>query len=503
MRNNIKRILQELPQKPGVYFHKNSDGQIIYVGKAANLSNRVKQYFQNSRYKDPKTVLLVNEIDDIEWQETTGEDEALFLEAELIKRYQPKYNILLRDDKSSVYIRINLKDYAPSVTLTRRPLDDGAKYYGPYLFAWQIRRAFKYLRRAFPFSIHTTLPSRACLDVHLGLCPGPETQEYNRQDYIANLKKLIQYIKGSKKTVISSLEKEMTKLSKQQMYEDAARVRNRLNALKALQNQVIFGDREALNISKDHALSEINDLFRLPKPPRCIEAYDISHLQGTDTVASMVVFVSGVADKSSYRKFKLRLKGNNDFAHMQETIARRFSQKNIRKWPLPDLIIIDGGKGQLSSAIDALKTQSIKGVPIVGLAKRQEEVILNYDGSNIKLNQTQLKKLKGLASHSNLYTVLSLPLNSNIVKLLQRIRDESHRFAVSYHSTLRKKRQTKSRLDDIYGIGPMTRKKVLKKFGSLQNISKSDYQELVLLIGKSRSDALMAYVKQKPDIKID
>jgi len=495
MNKVVKNKLKMLPNKPGVYFHKNKSGQIIYVGKAANLNNRVRQYFQNSRSKDQKTLLLVADITDIEWQETSGEAEALFLEAELVKRYQPKYNILLRDDKSNVYIRINIKDVAPSVTITRRPLDDGAQYFGPFLAAWQVKKALKYLRKAFPFSTHITLPSRACLDVHLGLCPGPEALGYNRQEYLANLNKLIGYIKGSRQTILNSFEKQMKLLSRQQNFEEAAKVRNRLLALKALQNQIIFGDREALDISKDNALTELTDLFNLPKIPRRIEAYDISHLQGTDTVASMVVFASGIAEKASYRKFKMRLAGNDDFAHMAETLQRRFSANNLKKWPKPSLVIIDGGKGQLTSAKEILNSLGLN-IPTIGLAKARETIIVKHDGQ-ISINTDQLHKLHGVLEKEDYFSSLNLPLNSNVIKLLQRIRDESHRFAVTYHSSLRQKRQTSSLLDEIPGVGPSTKRKLLKHFGSFAKIQAASIQDVAALIGGHRAGLIKGYLKTK------
>lgn len=492
MNIKLKRKLSELPKSPGVYFHKNSQGEIIYVGKAAVLKNRVRQYFQASRYRDPKTELLVSEIADVDWIVVGSEAEALFLEAEMVKRYMPRYNILLRDDKSSVYIRINIKDIAPTITVIRRPLGDDALYFGPFLQAGAVHKALRYLRKAFPFSTHTVLPKRGCLDYHLGLCPGPETASYDRDGYIKNLKQLILFITGKKDKVIKRLDSDMKLASRRQNYEQAALLRNKLIALKALQNQVLFGDNESLDLSKDFALNDLGKLLGLNKPLRRIEAYDISHIQGTDTVASMVVFANGAPQKSAYRKFKMRIKGNDDFAHMAEVITRRFSTKNIKSWDKPDLILIDGGKGQLTAAVQALGEASVE-VPIIGLSKRNEEIILSKSLSRVNFNELHLQKLKGYSSPSTDFLILALPPDSHAIKLLQRIRDESHRFAISYHSVLRQHRQTESLLDAIPGFGPATKRKLIVNFGSLKVVLGASKQELSLVIGESKAKILVSY----------
>ncbi len=496
MTHKVSDKLKLLPKEPGVYFHKNKQQEIIYVGKAANLRNRVRQYFQASRIRDPKTDLLVEEIEDIDWTIVSSEAEALFLEAELIRRYQPKYNILLRDDKSLSYVRINSKDYAPSVSITRRPLDDDAEYYGPFLSALPVKRSLKYLRKAFPFSTHINkLPPRACLQVHLGLCPGPETKFYDQKNYKKNLRKLGQYLSGNTQKVIRELNKEMLGAASNQDFEKAARIRNQLNALKALQVQIIFGDKENLDLSKDHALYELTQIFELPKIPKRIEGYDISHMSGTDTVASMVVFSNGISNKSAYRKFKMNIPGNDDFAHMNEVIKRRLSDKNVKSWGLPDFILIDGGKGQLAAAIEARDELNHK-IPMIGLAKKYEDLVISKSESLVSLNLEYIRKLEGLTyDESDNFVRISLPASKNIIKLLQRIRDESHRFAVSYHSVLKSTRQTKSFLDTIPGIGPSTKKKLLSRFGSKVAILNADAEDLIPIIGRAKTESLLKYKK--------
>lgn len=493
----LKKKLADLPKTPGVYMHKDKKGQIIYVGKAAVLNNRVRQYFQPATAKsaDDKTKVLIAEIVDTDWTEVDNELEALFLEAELIKRYKPQYNILERDDKASSYVRIDRKSKAPSVTTTRRPLDDGAEYFGPYINTFALRRALKYLRRVFPYSTHTTLPSRACLQVHIGLCPGPETLEFDLAKYQADLGRLISYLKGNRVALIKDLETGMKKASKDKDYEQAAILRNQLHSLRSLSTHIIFSDKESQDLSKDHALVDMYDLLGLRKLPRRIEGYDISHMSGTNTTASMVVFSNGVSDKSAYRKFKMRIPGNDDYAHMREVITRRFSQKNIKSWGMPDVVLIDGGKGQLSSAIFAASELGID-VHMIGLAKQSEQIVIHSPSNLVNLNETKLVELEGNKELSEDFVLLNIPESKHLIKLLQRIRDESHRFAVSYHSTLKVNAQKKSVLDDIPGVGPGTRKKLLRKFGSLSGIKNARKEELTKEVGEAKAKLLRRHLRK-------
>lgn len=495
MNENLKAKLKELPQAPGVYFHKNKKGEIIYVGKAAVLRNRVRQYLQVSRGRDPKTEALVAEIYDTDWMVVESELEALFLEAEMIRRYMPRYNILLRDDKSMVYIRLNYDDDFPTVTTTRRPLDDGARYFGPYLSTISVRQALKLLRRIFPFATSKVSgQKRATLHYHLGLDPGLEEGRTSLIDYRANLRKLIAVIEGKRKSIENELEKDMKQFAKNSQFEEAGIIRNQLFALKRLSKQVIFSDKEFLDISKDHALNELVDLLRLDGFPRRIEGYDISHMQGTDVVASMVVFTHGVSNKSEYRKFKTKINQNNDFYNMHETIKRRLSERNRKSWGLPSLVLIDGGKGQLEAATRARNEAGCDKLPFIGLAKREEQIVIQKDQSNIDLNMDIVHKLGGFITETEDFILLNLPKNTNLVKLLQRIRDESHRFAVSYHSILKTKRQTASVLDDIPTIGPETRKKLLRKFGSIRGVIQASEIELEESVGAKKALILRKYL---------
>lgn len=496
MTDTLKQKLSNLPSEPGVYFHKSASGEVIYVGKAASLRNRVRQYFQQSRLRDAKTDALVAEIVDTDWVTVETELDALFLESEMIKRYRPRYNILLRDDKSQVYVRIPMRDAYPAVGFTRGPLDDGASYFGPYYNGLTVRKGLAYLRKIFPYSTHTTLPQRVCLQYHLGLCPGPEEQKISSQAYKDTLKKLIRYMSGERTAIMRELEADMKAAARQHHYEQAARLRNRLHTLRELGRQIVFGDSEFLDISKDLALTGLRDLLGLPDIPRRIEGYDISHMQGTNNVASMVVATNGLADKAQYRKFKMQLPGNDDFGHMREVMRRRFSGRHD-DWPEPGLLLIDGGKGQLGAALEALG-EAGRLIPTIGLAKRQEEVIVRK-GSAIHLNHEALASLGGTVFDRGDFLSVQLPHSGHIVKLLQRVRDESHRFAVSYHSTLKRAGATKSVLDDAPGIGPATRRKLMTVFGSSRGVSQATQPQLAAVLGEARAGRLYAWLHPNID----
>jgi excinuclease UvrABC nuclease subunit len=386
----LETKLKDLPKEPGVYFHKSRQGEIIYVGKAAVLRNRVRQYFQASRNRDPKTEALVEEIYDTDWMVVESELEALFLEAEMIRRYMPRYNILLRDDKAMSYIRIDYSSDYPTVTTTRRPLDDGAMYFGPYFSTFGVRQALKFLRRIFPFATHKPQGhKRASLYYHIGLDPGLEDGRTSLEDYRKNLRKLIAVIQGKRTFIVREIEKDMK----------------------------------------------------------------------------------------------------------NETIGRRLSEKNLKQWGKPDLVLIDGGKGQLDAAIQARNAAGQSQIPFIGLAKREEQIVIQKGKSNVTLNEQAMHGLGGFATESDDFILVNLPHSTNAVKLLQRIRDESHRFAVSYHSVLKVKRQTASVLDNIPTIGPTTRKKLIKTFGSMRGVLQARDQDLVHLLGEKKAAILQQYLR--------
>lgn len=486
MNKKLEEKLKTLPRSPGVYFHKSSSGEIIYVGKAAILKNRVRQYFQNTRDKDVKTQALVSEIHDTDWIETESEIDALFLESEMVKRYMPRYNILLRDDKSQLFVRITMKELVPYVTTTRQPSDDGAEYYGPFYNGFAIKKALRLLRRVFPYYTSGVLPKKADLNHHLGLTPGLEVGG-SLVEYRKNLRQLTRYLKGERKALVREIEQEMKTAAKEQRFEVAAQLRNDLRHLSELGRQIVFGREEFLDISKDQALVGLRDLLGLKEIPRRIEGYDISHMSGTNNVASMVVATNGLADKKEYRKFKLRIPGNNDFAHMNEALRRRFSGRHL-DWPMPSLLLIDGGKGQLDAALKILEEKNLD-IPTIGLAKREEEIVVHKTRSNVALANNL-----PISQETEDFVLLLLDKNSNIVKLLQRIRNESHRFAVSYHTVLKRQKQTQSSLDNIPGIGPATRKKLMKKFGSVRGLKRASEPEVAAVIGIKKAKLITQYL---------
>ena len=315
MNDALKAKLKTLPAAPGVYFHKNQAGEIIYVGKAAVLKNRVRQYFQKSE-KDPKTEALVAEIAMTDWIVVDTEMDALFLESEMIKRYMPKWNILLRDDKNVTYVRIDLKSDIPTVTTTRNPLGDDARYIGPFYAKITIATALRILRKIFPY-YDKPYTGKKTLDTDLGLTPGIEVGKMSPKDYRKILRNLIRYLEGDRQTLLQDLEREMQDEATKGNFERAAELRNELFGLQGLKKKIVFSDKEFLDISSDQALAQLQKLLRLPRPPKRIEGYDISHQSGQDVVASMVVFTNGAADRSEYRKFKLKKQQNNDTASLQ------------------------------------------------------------------------------------------------------------------------------------------------------------------------------------------
>ena len=285
---NLKAKLKTLPSAPGVYFHKNQKGEVIYVGKAAVLKNRVRQYFQNTE-KDPKTEALVAEIFDTDWIVVETEMDALFLESEMIKRYMPQWNILLRDDKTVSYVRIDMNNPVPYVSTTRNPLDDGATYIGPFYAKNTIIKALRILRKIFPF-YEKPYDGKKTLDSDLGLTPGIEIGKTTPKDYKKNLRFLIRYLNGDREKLIVDLEKQMKAAASLGDFEEAARLRDEYFGLKGLKRKIVFSDKEFLDLSSDQALLELKQLLGLKDPPRRIEGYDISHISGSNTVASMVVF---------------------------------------------------------------------------------------------------------------------------------------------------------------------------------------------------------------------
>ncbi len=413
--------LKTLPAAPGVYFHKDREGNVIYVGKAAVLKNRVRQYFHKTN-KDPKTEALVKEIADTDWIVVDTEMDALFLESEMIKRYKPKWNILLRDDKTVNYVRIDMKSEVPSVSFTRTPQDDRADYIGPFYSKLPLEKALRILRKVFPY-YDKPYDGKKTLNTDLGLTPGIEVGKSTPAEYKKNLRKLKLYLQGGRHKLLKELEKQMREAAKTEQFEEAAEARKQLFALRELQKKIVFSDKEFLDISSDQALLELQKMLDLDQPPRRIEGYDISHQSGTNVVGSMVVFVNGVSDRSEYRKFKLHKQQNNDFANLHEVLERRLKHP---EWEKPDLILLDGGEPQLEALKDLLIPAEIK---FLGRDK---------DGDHGRNAEVEI-----VIPEKGTYQHIRLDPNGHVSKLVARIDDEAHRFAVTYHTLLKRKNMLK------------------------------------------------------------
>lgn len=612
----IEQILKNLPGLPGVYLHKNAQGKVIYVGKAVNLKNRVRSYFHKSAsFSSPKTRRLVEEVADVEFIIAESELEALLLENTLIKKHQPRYNVRLKDDKRYPYIKVHWQDPFPRVTTTRRLINDGARYFGPYTAAWAAYQTLDLVRKIFPYLTCTRIidgkDERACLYYHIGRCAAPCIGAVNQAEYRQIIDNLCDFLGGNTEPVVADLRRQMEAASTGLDFERAAQLRDQIRAIDQIVEkqkvvnaetadedviafarangdacvQVFFirggklvgrdyfvlegaadeanaeimtsflkqfydqastippeillpeevdelmiirdwlkskrgadvtlkvprqgQQKELLEMVAQNAaetlahlrarwaadeskqtegLAELQQALDLPEPPLRIECYDISTLQGTNTVGSMVVFQKGVPRKSDYRRFKIQsVKGQDDFASMQEMLRRRFKRMSDEgynpnptpdtrhltpdtenSWALiPDLVIIDGGKGQLNAALEVLDEYELRdAVAIIGLAKREEEIFL-----------------------PDISEPVILPRNSQALFLIQRVRDEAHRFGLTYHRNLRGKSAVHSSLDEIEGIGPKRRRALLKKFGSLDAIRAASLEELLTVPGMTRSAA--------------
>lgn len=439
------KIIPELPQKPGVYIFKNKAKEVLYVGKAKNLKKRLASYFQKENLFLDKQIMF-NKIFKIEYIVTDSEIEALLLESNLIKKYQPRYNIAFKDDKQYQHIKIDREDDFPRIYTVRKIKKDKAQYFGPFPNSKAIKQTLNLLNSLFPFreckqrmweEKIKEKKYKLCLRHCLGCCEAPCIGKVSKNKYQKIIKQCELFLEGKKGKVLTDLKKEMKQRAKAKKFEEAAKLRDQISSLKNTAFQKIshlWRDRAKVKTSKK-SLLELMKSLNLKTTPKRIECYDISNLQGSLAAGSMVVFKNGEPQKSEYRRFKIRIKNeSNDVAMMEEVLMRRFkhSQTGVTParasndslaavtpnyfLPLPDLIVLDGGKGQLGIALKVLKKYQLK-IPTVALAKRNEEIYLPN-----KLNP------------------LILPKNSPALFLLQRLRDKAHRFAISYHRKLRKKK---------------------------------------------------------------
>ncbi len=427
MDKNLKEKINKFPQKPGIYFFKNSDGKIIYIGKSVNLKNRVKSYFQNN--KGYLTKKMVDQIKDIDFRICRSEFEALLIEAALVNKHQPFYNVRLKDDKRFLMIGISDEEYPRIFTARKKELKK-AKYFGPFPSAGEVRRVLRIIRQIFPYcscNSKTWNKKRACLYYHINLCPGC-CIGYPKSEYRKTIRKIIKFLNGDIGEVIRQLTMEMDKASNKLDFEKANKIKKQIEAI----NYVVLNwqslDEESLSLllPKDRdkdILKQAKKLLTGIKSLKRIECYDISNLYGREATGSMVVFENFSANKNQYRRFKILFSTTpDDLEMMREVVQRRLKHK---EWPYPELIIVDGGKGQVSAVFDVLRSwHLLKKILILGLAKKEEIIIKPKvrDENIIGWQEIKLKK------------------NSVFLRLIQQLRDESHRFAKKYHLLLRKKR---------------------------------------------------------------
>ena len=456
MNKKLRTKLLSLPAGPGVYLFRGRDGRIIYAGKAASLRNRVRSYFQKRRPFDPKTGFLVNEIADLEFFPTATEAEAFFLESRFIKAYQPRYNIDLRDDKTFPFVRLTREPF-PRIEIVRGRKIKGDFYFGPFTEVWALRKAVRDLRRIFPLAacrrkfVAGNL-SRPCLDYNLKRCPGPCAGEISEADYREIVRAALAFFQGRNQAVVRRLKASMEKAAAGLNFERAALLRDEIDALNRIQRHPKTLGRE---IPSQKAVSDLKDRLNLEREPVRIEACDISNLFGGEAVGSLVTFVAGEPYRQGYRRFKIKeTQGIDDCAMLAEVLRRRLSEKN---WQLPDLFLIDGGRGQVETAGRTLKTAGVK-LPVVGLAKEEERFFVPGQKMPLPLHPFSTEGL-----------------------FLRRIRDEAHRFAVSYHRRLRARKTTASFLDGIPGIGEKRRTLIWRHFPSLQAIRSAPINELTAL----------------------
>ena len=582
-----------MPNSPGVYLMKDAEGNVIYVGKAANLKHRVQSYFGRKPRLPFKLQQMVDRVNDLEFFVTNSEQEALILELNLIKRHHPRYNVRLKDDKTFPYLKIDLNEDWPRVYITRRLEENGARYFGPFASAKSVRQTLKMIKGIFPFRscnkpITGTDP-RPCLEYHIHHCLAPCIGATTKEEYAEVINQVIQFLEGKEEMVVQELEKKMKQAAEALNFEQAAILRDQIEAVeKVIEGQriatMVRGEQDVIAFAEDRdqayvqvffirggkligrdnfilqgtrsessqqimtsfikqfyssaasippllllqhpaedkaiienwlgkkrgarvriqvphrgnkkqlvdivaenarqglellkikqlaapavletALAEIQKELRLPDLPLRMEAYDISNISGTAAVGSMVVFEKGMTKPAHYRRFRIKtVVGANDYAMLQEVLKRRFKKSSeTGSWAtLPDLVLIDGGKGQLSAALEAMREMGADTVPVASLAKESEEIFVPQKAESTRL-----------------------PLSSPGLQLLQRLRDEAHRFALGYHKKVHKKEVFASALDNIPGIGPKRKRALLKHFGSVEAIKEASAEELASVKGMSQ-----------------
>jgi excinuclease ABC subunit C len=474
----IRSKIRDLPHKPGIYLMKDRFGTVIYVGKARDLRKRVSQYFHPSRRHgwDLKLKALVEAVHDLDVHSVRSEPEALLLEGKLIKEFHPRYNVSFRDDKQFLLLKVNLKDAIPRFTLTRIKQDDGALYFGPFASSGALRRTVAMIRQRFNLRGCRPLTPGArdykhCLYGNLKHCTAPCIGNVSRDQYLLQVQAACDFLSGQSDEIEQDIEQAMKKASANLEFERAAELRDMLADLRETTRKTKRFSRVPytlpLAIKPEEDLVELAGVLGLEAPPQRIEGFDISNISGTFAVASMVSFRAGKPDRASYRRFRMKsVTGQDDFACIAEAVRRRYTRlkKDSEARPegggFPDLILIDGGTGQLNAARRELAKLGLSRIPTIGLAKEFEEIH--------RPGQTEPLRL----SH-----------HSGSLKLLQRIRDESHRFANTYNAQIRLRRISESVLDEFPGIGERRKAELLRKFGSLQRLKLATVEQIAEVPG--------------------
>ncbi len=512
---SLRSRLQSVSHQPGVYIMKDRLASIIYVGKARDLKKRLSSYFMPSRKKtaDRKTRALIEAICDFEVHEVRNEQEALLLEGKLIKQYRPRYNVSFRDDKRFLLVKVNFEDPWPKFTTARLKKADRAKYFGPFAHSGALRATVAWLNKEFGLrSCRPRLPGeqeyKHCNADVIRNCTAPCVGKISREEYLKNIEQACELLSGKgRRERLKSLQEEMEKAAADLNFEKAGRLRDVIqNMERALSptRQFLRGRGLPSTIKPTADLEELGEWLHLSGPPKIMECFDISNISNTHIVASMVRFRDGVPDPQNYRRYRIKtVGGQDDFASMAEVVRRRYgrilkenmdanpemasnSQKGIvdvlrglaleGKSPirLPDLVIVDGGKGQLSAAVEELQRLKLYDLPIVGLAKQHEEIFQPGESQSIRI-----------------------PHDLGALKLMQRIRDEAHRFANGYNELLLRKRMKESLLDDCPGVSEAKKQLLLQKFGSVERIRKAEPEQIAELPGISlkKSEEILTWLR--------
>jgi len=463
---NLKAKVRDLPNKPGVYLMRDQLGRVIYVGKARSLRKRVSQYFHPSRRFtwDPKTRALVESIADFETFVVHSEPEALLLEGKLIKEYKPRYNAMFKDDKRFLIVKVNMNEPYPRFKFARLKKDDGARYFGPFAHAGAVRRALQFMRKTYGVLVSGTgAPKESELKYSTYLVPVP-LKDMPHDEYIRRVELACEFLEGRNKGALDILEEQMHAAAKEMQFEKAAELRDVLNSLREIaraSRERKFA-RDVTPRSEPHKeMEELQRVLGLAVLPSHLEGFDISNISGTLSVASTVCFRDGKPHKDHYRHYQIKtVEGSDDFASMAEVVGRRYARVRTEGGQLPDLVMVDGGKGQLMAALKALWQLDIRNLPVIGLAKQMEEI--HVPGQPLPIQ---------------------LPRNSPALHLIQRLRDEAHRFANAYHQKLRKRRIKESVLDELPGLGERRKLALLRRFGSIERLRQASAEEIASVSG--------------------